>query len=73
MVGNLWKMGGIIGLTLGAGASFVLAVITGFPLTPTPVVILIALLVSIVVGVASGYLPARRASRLHPVEALRYE
>ena len=66
-------LGGIIGLVLGAGSSIILAMVTGFPLTPTPLVIIIALVVSILVGVASGFLPARRASRLHPVEALRYE
>ncbi len=66
-------VGGSLGLVLGASASIILAMITGFPLTPTPLVILIALVVSVIVGVASGFLPARRASRLHPVEALRYE
>lgn len=66
-------IGGIIGLSLGAGASILLAVLTGFPLTPSPVIIIIALIVSILVGVASGFLPARRAANLHPVEALRYE
>ncbi len=66
-------LGGIIGLILGAGSSIILAMVTGFPLTPTPLVIIIALVVSIIVGIASGFLPARRASRLHPVEALRYE
>ena len=66
-------LGGLLGLSLGAGASVVLAAVTDFPLTPTPIVIIIALIVSVIVGVASGFLPARRASRLHPVEALRYE
>ena len=66
-------LGGTLGLILGASASIILAMVTGFPLTPTPLVILIALAVSVIVGVASGFLPARRASRLHPVEALRYE
>jgi putative ABC transport system permease protein len=36
-------------------------------------VVFIALLVSIIVGVVSGFLPAYRASRLDPVDALRYE
>jgi len=66
-------VGGIIGLTLGTGASIILAELTGFPLTPSFNVIIIALIVSVAVGIISGYLPARRAARLHPVEALRYE
>ena len=66
-------MGGIIGLTLGTAASIILANVTGFPLTPSFIVIVIALVVSIAVGIISGYLPAQRASRLRPVEALRYE
>jgi ABC-type antimicrobial peptide transport system permease subunit len=66
-------LGGIIGLTLGTGASIVLAEVTDFPLTPSFTVIVIALVVSVAVGIISGYLPARRAARLHPVEALRYE
>lgn len=66
-------LGGIVGLALGSLASIVLAAITHFPLTPSPSLILIGFLVSITVGIASGYLPARRAARLPPVEALRYE
>jgi len=66
-------LGGIIGLTLGSAASTALALATGFPLNPSLTVVLIALLMSIGVGIISGYLPARRAVRLHPVTALRYE
>lgn len=66
-------LGGIIGLTLGTVASILLAEVTGFPLAPSFTVIIIALAVSVTVGIISGYLPARRAARLHPVEALRYE
>jgi putative ABC transport system permease protein len=33
----------------------------------------IAILISLIVGVISGFLPANRASKLDPVEALRYE
>jgi len=66
-------IGGLIGLSLGSLVSILLAHLTGFPLTPSVWVIAIALTVSILVGVSSGYLPARRASQLHPVEALRYE
>lgn len=67
------SVGGLIGLTLGAAASIALARITGFPLTPSLDTMAIALVVSLAVGVISGFLPAKRAAALRPVEALRYE
>ena len=63
--------GGALGLLIGSLASIALAAITGFPLTPSIQAIAAAMVVSIGVGLLSGLLPARRASRLPPVEALR--
>jgi putative ABC transport system permease protein len=65
--------GGVVGLVLGSVASAVLAAATGFPLVPSMPTVAIAFLVSIAVGVLSGLVPAYRASRLQPVQALRYE
>ncbi|ASJ76232.1 ABC transporter permease [Granulosicoccus antarcticus] len=62
--------GGLLGLLLGGLASVALAVVTGFPVMPSLISIVGALLVSIVVGVLSGYLPARRAAKMKPVDAL---
>jgi len=66
-------IGGTLGLALGAAASMVLAWVTGFPLIPSWSLIFLALAVSIMVGILSGYYPARRAARLRPVIALRYD
>ena len=63
-------VGGVLGLLIGTVASVALAYATGFPVIPSLFSIVGALLVSIVVGVLSGYLPARRAARMKPVDAL---
>jgi putative ABC transport system permease protein len=66
-------LGGTLGLLLGIAVGYGLAIATGMPLTPSWLSVMIALIVSILVGVISGYYPAFRAAGLKPVEALRYE
>lgn len=64
-------MGGIIGLMISFPLSLV---INQFLPTSMPLdIVIIALLISAFVGVLSGFLPAYKASKLDPVEALRYE
>lgn len=67
------SLGGSLGLILGAVTGHTLAWATGFPLSPSWGTVLVALAVSIGVGMLSGYYPAHRAAQLKPVEALRYE
>lgn len=62
--------GGLLGLVIGGLASIGLAVATGFPVMPSAISIAGALAVSVFVGVLSGYLPARRAAKMNPVDAL---
>lgn len=62
--------GGVLGLLIGGLASVALALVTGFPVMPSLVSIVGALVMSILVGVLSGYLPARRAAKMKPVDAL---
>ena len=66
-------MGGIVGLLIGVGISFAVR-LTGL-ITPvvTPGAMLLALGFSMAVGLFFGIYPARRAARLRPIEALRYE
>jgi putative ABC transport system permease protein len=66
-------LGGVIGLLVGNGGAFAATRILGMPFIPSPRVAVIAFLFSVGVGVLFGFLPAHRASKLNPVEALRYE
>jgi putative ABC transport system permease protein len=66
-------LGGIIGISLGIGGAVGLALLAGWPIFIDPNMVLIAFLVSGGVGVFFGYYPALKASRLDPIEALRYE
>ncbi|MCG7873361.1 MAG: ABC transporter permease [Candidatus Thiodiazotropha lotti] len=66
-------LGGIAGLLFGFLLGGSLDLLTGFPLMPTLSGVLTGLIVSVLVGLASGYYPARRAAGFLPVEALRRE
>jgi putative ABC transport system permease protein len=65
--------GGLIGIAVGIGASKILAVAKNWPTLTSPQAMVIAFLFSVAVGVFFGFYPARKASRLDPIEALRYE
>ena len=63
--------GGIIGVLLGLGASYIASLLIGYTFTFNPITAMLALLFSLVVGVIFGLLPARRAAKMNPIEALR--
>ncbi len=71
---TLAVMGGIVGIAIGfLGAQIITALVKDFRSVVTPQAVLLATAVSATVGLASGLYPAWRASRLNPIEALRYE
>ncbi len=70
---TLTGIGGIIGIALGLGMGGLVTKFMKVDAAPPASLTAIAVTVSIGIGIVFGLLPARRASRLDPVEALRYE
>ena len=65
--------GGIIGILLGRGVSIMVTAFLHWPTMPSVPAIIAAVAVSFSVGIVFGYYPAWKASRLDPIDALRYE
>jgi putative ABC transport system permease protein len=65
--------GGAIGVATGAVLAFLISAVAGATLAITTPYVVVSILVSSIVGIVSGWYPARRAASLDPVEALRAE
>ena len=70
---TLSLLGGLIGVVLGLGGAAGVSALLGFPFSVSGQTVLLAFAFSAVVGVVFGFLPARKAARLNPIEALRHE
>jgi putative ABC transport system permease protein len=70
---TLTLIGGAVGMVLGGGLAYAVAHLTPVPAKVPPAAIVAALGASVVTGVVFGIVPAQRAARMDPVEALRYE
>ncbi|MCC6746956.1 MAG: ABC transporter permease [Deltaproteobacteria bacterium] len=69
----LSMIGGVIGMALGIGAASRIGSQFGWPVLVRPDIVMVAVGFSALVGVVFGLYPAHKASRLDPIEALRYE
>ena len=66
-------IGGVIGILIGSGAAFVLGKFTGWSIYIPPIAIMMSFSFSVLVGIIFGFWPAKKASKLQPIDALRYE
>ena len=66
-------LGGVIGILLGYGASAIIGGVMGWPIEVMTNSVVLAFLVCSAIGIFFGWYPARKASNLNPIDALRYE
>ena len=66
-------LGGAVGILLGMTTSYLITQTLGWPVLVSPTAIVTAVAFSMAVGIFFGFYPARKAARLDPIEALRYE
>ena len=66
-------LGGLIGIAIGVSVSLLVAQFSGWPIQITLSSIIMSFSFSSVVGIFFGWYPARKASNLNPIDALRYE
>ena len=69
----LAAIGGVIGVGVGVGAAKTMSHVNHWPVLIAPFTIMIAMGFSAAIGIFFGFYPAWRASRLNPIDALRYE
>jgi putative ABC transport system permease protein len=69
----LSSLGGLIGIALGMVGSALVSRALHWPTVVSPISVVVAAFFSVAVGIFFGYYPARKAARLNPIEALRYE
>ncbi|EZH64513.1 macrolide ABC transporter permease [Bacillaceae bacterium JMAK1] len=70
---TLTTIGGLIGIMLGAGVANTVSLIAGWPFLVSIPVVLLGVGFSMFVGIVFGLLPANKAAKLDPIEALRHE
>ncbi len=70
---TLSLIGGFVGIVLGVGGSYAIGAFAGWATQLSPQSIVLAVGFSAAIGIFFGFYPARKASQLLPIQALRYE
>lgn len=71
--GTVSCMGGVVGIIVGSGCAMIGGVLLDLTVRPSVGSIVVAFLVSVGIGIAFGFLPAKKAAGLNPIDALRYD
>ena len=71
--GTISGIGGIVGILLGGVASYIIGMAMDITVIPSITAIVVAFSVSVGIGVIFGFLPAKNAANLNPIDALRFE
>ena len=71
--GTVSCIGGIIGIIIGSAVSLLAGKLLDLSVSPSSGAIMLAFGVSVGIGIAFGFLPAKKAAKLNPIDALRYE
>lgn len=71
--GTVSCMGGVMGIIVGSGCAMIGGVLLDLTVRPSIGSIAVAFLVSVGIGIAFGFLPAKKAAGLNPIDALRYD
>lgn len=69
--GTVSCIGGVIGIVLGSSMAYVAGKLLGMEVAPSTGAIVVAFCVSVGIGIIFGFLPARKAAKLNPIDALR--
>jgi putative ABC transport system permease protein len=70
---TLSTIGGLLGIVLGGLGTWMVAILANWPVSLSLLSILLAVGFSAMIGIFFGYYPARKASSMQPIQALRYE